>query len=127
MDPEDHLINQREKKIVKGNGIFIFLEDALTWLDGSTLDYTNWRLKAPDASVMHADTCVSTRVSDAEWLLADCSNRLGFVCKTRSGTFQYFTNLGVTLIHIMTIRLFLSTLDNYKCRTGKLPYTDYTF
>lgn len=65
--------------------ILIFSENALTWLDGSALEYTNWRLKAPDASVMHADTCVSMRVSDAEWLLAGCTNRLGFICKTRSG------------------------------------------
>lgn len=62
-----------------------FSEDALTWLDGSALDYMNWRLKAPDTGVMHADTCVSMRLSDAEWLLADCTTRLGFVCKTRSG------------------------------------------
>lgn len=59
--------------------------DALTWLDGSALKYTNWRLKAPDASVMNVDTCVSMRVSDAAWLLASCTDRLGYVCKSRSG------------------------------------------
>ncbi|XP_053539216.1 secretory phospholipase A2 receptor isoform X3 [Ictalurus punctatus] len=70
-------------------GIYYNIEKgALTWLDDSALDYTNWRLKAPDTSAMHADTCVSTRVSNAEWLLADCSDRLGFVCKTRSESVQ---------------------------------------
>ncbi|KAK3561497.1 hypothetical protein QTP86_005998 [Hemibagrus guttatus] len=71
-------------------GIYYNIDkDALTWLDGSALEYTNWRLKAPDVSAMNADTCVSMRISDAEWLLAGCTNRLGFICKTRSddGTF----------------------------------------
>ncbi|XP_053369707.1 secretory phospholipase A2 receptor [Clarias gariepinus] len=66
-------------------GIYYNMDkNALTWLDGSALDYTNWPLKAPDASGMNADTCVSMRVSDAGWLLADCTSRHGFICKTRS-------------------------------------------
>ncbi|KAF4083409.1 hypothetical protein AMELA_G00140980 [Ameiurus melas] len=70
-------------------GIYYNIDKAaLTWLDDSALDYTNWRRKAPDTSAMHADTCVSMRVSNAEWLLAGCSDRLGFVCKTRSESVQ---------------------------------------
>ncbi|KAI5626605.1 secretory phospholipase A2 receptor, partial [Silurus asotus] len=70
-------------------GIYYNMDkDDLSWLDGSSLDYTNWRLKAPDPRQMNADTCVSTRVSDAQWLLVDCTNRLGFICKTHSGPVQ---------------------------------------
>ncbi|XP_035378997.1 secretory phospholipase A2 receptor isoform X1 [Electrophorus electricus] len=66
-------------------GIYYDIDrDALSWMDGSVLDYTNWRWKVPEKSVMKADTCVSARVSDGEWLLANCRDRLGFVCKTRS-------------------------------------------
>uniref|UniRef100_A0A673NB35 Secretory phospholipase A2 receptor-like n=1 Tax=Sinocyclocheilus rhinocerous TaxID=307959 RepID=A0A673NB35_9TELE len=56
--------------------------DALTRLDGSPLHYTNWRSRAPDASDMRADSCVTLQVSDAVWQLADCTERLGFICKT---------------------------------------------
>lgn len=61
------------------------LADALTRLDGSPLHYTNWRSKAPDANDMRADSCVTMRVSDAVWQLADCTDRLGFICKTSTG------------------------------------------
>ncbi|XP_072516908.1 secretory phospholipase A2 receptor [Salminus brasiliensis] len=63
-------------------------KDALTWVDDSALGYSNWRSKAPDVSVMRADTCVSTRVSDAEWFLASCTDKLGFICKTRTAEVQ---------------------------------------
>uniref|UniRef100_A0A672SME5 Phospholipase A2 receptor 1 n=1 Tax=Sinocyclocheilus grahami TaxID=75366 RepID=A0A672SME5_SINGR len=59
--------------------------DALTRLDGSPLHYTNWRSKAPDAGDMRADSCVTMRVSDAVWQLADCTEKLGFICKTSTG------------------------------------------
>ncbi len=63
----------------------LFIADALTRLDGSPLLYTNWRSRAPDASDMRADSCVILRVSDAVWQLADCTERLGFICKTSTG------------------------------------------
>ncbi|RXN22317.1 secretory phospholipase A2 receptor-like protein [Labeo rohita] len=62
--------------------------DALTRLDGSPLHYTNWRSKAPDANDMRADSCVTMRVSDAVWQLADCTDRLGFICKTSTGAIK---------------------------------------
>ncbi|XP_051967030.1 secretory phospholipase A2 receptor-like [Xyrauchen texanus] len=62
--------------------------DALTRFDGSPLQYTNWLSKAPDASVMQADTCVTMRVSDAVWRLANCRDRLGFICKTSTGAIK---------------------------------------
>ncbi|XP_016324044.1 secretory phospholipase A2 receptor-like [Sinocyclocheilus anshuiensis] len=62
--------------------------DALTRLDGSPLHYTNWRSKAPDASDMRADSCVTMQVSDAVWQLADCTEKLGFICKTSTGAIK---------------------------------------
>ncbi|XP_007237401.3 secretory phospholipase A2 receptor [Astyanax mexicanus] len=62
--------------------------DALTWVDGSAISYSNWRTRAPDTSRMRADTCVSMRVSDTEWRLANCQDKLGFVCKTRLAEVQ---------------------------------------
>uniref|UniRef100_A0A8C1L249 Phospholipase A2 receptor 1 n=1 Tax=Cyprinus carpio TaxID=7962 RepID=A0A8C1L249_CYPCA len=59
--------------------------DALTRLDGSPLHYTNWRSRAPDASDISVDSCVTLRVADAVWQLADCTERLGFICKTSTG------------------------------------------
>uniref|UniRef100_A0A4W5N1G4 C-type lectin domain-containing protein n=1 Tax=Hucho hucho TaxID=62062 RepID=A0A4W5N1G4_9TELE len=59
--------------------------DSMAWFDGSPMDYSNWNFKAPDPSLLTADTCVSTRVSDGMWLLSQCTDRLGFVCKTNSG------------------------------------------
>lgn len=58
--------------------------DTLTWLDGSALDFSSWHFRAPDASVLRSDTCVSLRVSDGVWNLASCTDQLGFVCKTKS-------------------------------------------
>jgi hypothetical protein len=60
------------------------------WFDGSPMDYSNWNVKAPDPSLLTADTCVSTRVSDGMWLLSQCTDRLGFVCKTNSGGVETF-------------------------------------
>uniref|UniRef100_A0A4W5N1I9 C-type lectin domain-containing protein n=1 Tax=Hucho hucho TaxID=62062 RepID=A0A4W5N1I9_9TELE len=60
--------------------------DSMAWFDGSPMDYSNWNFKAPDPSLLTADTCVSTRVSDGMWLLSQCTDRLGFVCKTNSDT-----------------------------------------
>ncbi|XP_059208069.1 secretory phospholipase A2 receptor [Centropristis striata] len=58
--------------------------ESLSWVDGSPVDYTNWPNKAPDPRLLAADACVTTRVADGEWHLAQCSERLGFVCKTLS-------------------------------------------
>ncbi|XP_042590494.1 secretory phospholipase A2 receptor [Cyprinus carpio] len=62
--------------------------DALTRLDGSPLHYTNWRSRAPDASDISVDSCVTLRVADAVWQLADCTERLGFICKTSTGAIK---------------------------------------
>lgn len=63
----------------------LILEGALTRLDGSPLKYTYWRSKAPDPSVMRAGLCVTMRISDAVWQLANCTDKQGFVCRTSSG------------------------------------------
>uniref|UniRef100_A0A667XUF8 Phospholipase A2 receptor 1 n=1 Tax=Myripristis murdjan TaxID=586833 RepID=A0A667XUF8_9TELE len=57
---------------------------SMAWVDGSPMDYTNWRFKAPDTNLLTADVCVSTRVVDGVWYLSRCTERLGFVCKTHS-------------------------------------------
>lgn len=60
----------------------------LARLDGSQLQYTNWRSRVPDEQEMRKQPCVSMRVSDAVWQLADCTERLGFICKTSTGTIK---------------------------------------
>uniref|UniRef100_A0A8C5A8F1 Phospholipase A2 receptor 1 n=1 Tax=Gadus morhua TaxID=8049 RepID=A0A8C5A8F1_GADMO len=61
---------------------------ALAWLDGSPLNFTNWHFHAPERSSLSADSCLSVRVQDGTWHLSACTQRLGFVCKTRPGTKQ---------------------------------------
>ncbi|KAJ8003556.1 hypothetical protein DPEC_G00149580 [Dallia pectoralis] len=57
---------------------------SLVWFDGSPVEYSNWHFKAPEPGHLTPDTCVSIRVSDGEWHLSHCTDRLGFVCKTTS-------------------------------------------
>lgn len=56
------------------------------------MDYTNWRNKAPDSKLLTADTCVTTRVVDGVWHLTQCSQQLGFICKTNSGKVESKNN-----------------------------------
>uniref|UniRef100_A0A3Q1IX63 Uncharacterized protein n=1 Tax=Anabas testudineus TaxID=64144 RepID=A0A3Q1IX63_ANATE len=56
--------------------------DLMSWVDGSPMDYTNWPNKAPDSKQLTADVCVTTRVNDGVWHLSQCTDRLGFVCKS---------------------------------------------
>uniref|UniRef100_A0A3Q3JVM7 Phospholipase A2 receptor 1 n=1 Tax=Monopterus albus TaxID=43700 RepID=A0A3Q3JVM7_MONAL len=58
--------------------------DSMAWVDGSPVDYTNWANKAPDSKLLTTDTCVTTRVVDGVWHQSQCTERLGFVCKTIS-------------------------------------------
>ncbi|XP_056134083.1 secretory phospholipase A2 receptor [Lampris incognitus] len=58
--------------------------ESMAWVDGSPMDYTSWHFKAPDASQLKSDTCVSTRVADGVWHLSQCTDQLGFVCKTHT-------------------------------------------
>uniref|UniRef100_A0A8C8GRA6 Phospholipase A2 receptor 1 n=1 Tax=Oncorhynchus tshawytscha TaxID=74940 RepID=A0A8C8GRA6_ONCTS len=66
------------------------LAGSMAWLDGPPVDYSNWNFRAPDPSLLTADTCVSSRVSDGMWLLSQCTDRLGFVCKTNPGGVETF-------------------------------------
>ena len=72
----------------------LFLADSMSWVDGSPMDYTNWPSKAPDSKLLTADACVTTRVVDGVWHLSQCTERLGFVCKTASSRL----NLGLKLL-----------------------------
>ncbi|KAG7482086.1 hypothetical protein JOB18_012771 [Solea senegalensis] len=58
--------------------------DSLAWVDGSSMDYTNWPNKAPDSKQLTADTCVTTSVANGVWQLSPCTELRGFVCKTNS-------------------------------------------
>lgn len=66
------------------------LAGSMAWFGGSPIDYSNWNLRAPDPSLLTADTCVSTMVSDGMWLLSQCTDRLGFVCEITSGGVETF-------------------------------------
>ncbi|KAL1021870.1 hypothetical protein UPYG_G00019100 [Umbra pygmaea] len=66
-------------------GMFLNTDtDNMEWFDGSSMKYSNWHFKAPEPSQLTADTCVSTLVSDGVWYLSQCTDRMGFVCKTGS-------------------------------------------
>uniref|UniRef100_A0A8C1KZ48 Phospholipase A2 receptor 1 n=1 Tax=Cyprinus carpio TaxID=7962 RepID=A0A8C1KZ48_CYPCA len=80
-DDEESRFFLKEMSLMK----MLIVADALTRLDGSPLHYTNWRSRAPDASDISVDSCVTLRVADAVWQLADCTERLGFICKTSTG------------------------------------------
>uniref|UniRef100_A0A8C2KD32 Phospholipase A2 receptor 1 n=1 Tax=Cyprinus carpio TaxID=7962 RepID=A0A8C2KD32_CYPCA len=80
-DDEESRFFLKEMSLMK----MLIVADALTRLDGSPLHYTNWRSRAPDASDISVDSCVTLRVLDAVWQLADCTERLGFICKTSTG------------------------------------------
>lgn len=53
------------------------------------MDYTNWPNKAPDSKQLTADVCVTTRVNDGVWHLSQCTDRLGFVCKSVLGKLDH--------------------------------------
>lgn len=61
------------------------LDNSMVWVDGSPLDYNNWPNKSPDPKLLSADTCVTTRGVDGAWHLSQCTEQLGFVCKTTTG------------------------------------------
>lgn len=54
----------------------------MVWVDGSPVDYNNWPNKSPDLSLLSADVCVTTRGADGVWHLLQCTEQLGFICKT---------------------------------------------
>lgn len=54
----------------------------MVWVDGSTVDYNNWPNKSPDPNLLSADVCVTTRGADGMWHLLQCTEQLGFICKT---------------------------------------------
>lgn len=64
-------------------GMFFSIDsDSLNWVDGTPVQYTNWPSKPPDPSDISVDTCVTTKAADGVWYLTQCSEKLGFVCKT---------------------------------------------
>lgn len=73
----------------------LLLADSLAWVDGSPMDYTNWLNKAPDPKLLTADSCVTTRVVDGVWHQSQCSERLGFVCKTITGKLNQGPSQGI--------------------------------
>ncbi|KAG7232758.1 hypothetical protein INR49_008148 [Caranx melampygus] len=79
--------------------------DSMAWVDASPMDYTNWPSKAPDPKQLTADTCVTTRVIDGVWHLSRCTERLGFVCKTVSGSHH-----GVTAAAVLVAVLIFALL-----------------
>ncbi|KAJ8255350.1 hypothetical protein GJAV_G00203870 [Gymnothorax javanicus] len=70
--------------------------DALAWIDGSPLKYSNWHFKGPKMDTITADTCVSMRLSDGVWHLSSCSAKMGFFCKLPSDT---VTEVAVEPLH----------------------------
>lgn len=56
--------------------------NSMVWVDGSPVDYNNWPNKSPDPKLLSADVCVTTRGADGVWHLLQCTEQLGFICKT---------------------------------------------
>ncbi|XP_011608367.2 secretory phospholipase A2 receptor [Takifugu rubripes] len=56
--------------------------NSMVWVDGSPVDYNNWPNKSPDPKLVFPDTCVTTRGVDGVWHLSQCTEQLGFICKT---------------------------------------------
>ncbi|XP_066503060.1 secretory phospholipase A2 receptor [Hoplias malabaricus] len=104
-EEENHFFLEQMKTFYKASQkiwLDIYFNDnknALTWMDGTALSYTNWRFKAPDGSVLRTDTCVSMQVSNTEWFLTNCTARLGFICKTRSEVVQEVKVEPVNVLH----------------------------
>uniref|UniRef100_A0AAY4A2F4 Mannose receptor, C type 1b n=1 Tax=Denticeps clupeoides TaxID=299321 RepID=A0AAY4A2F4_9TELE len=63
------------------------------WLDGSVLDYTNW---GPGEPVFSSYGHIFT--SNGMWGTSREYSRKPFICKTRKGTFTYFTDSPANLI-----------------------------
>ncbi|CAL8246528.1 unnamed protein product [Lota lota] len=98
--------------------------EALAWLDGSPLNYTNWHFRAPERSALSADTCLSVRVLDGMWHLSPCTQRLGFVCKTRPGLHRGVIPAAVlvaVLIFCMVAAILWLLYRRSASRFGRLP------
>lgn len=62
-------------------GLFCSAE-SVSWVDGSPVDYSNWPGKSPNAKLLPADSCATMKAVDGVWQLSQCSQQLGFICKT---------------------------------------------
>ncbi|MEE6489433.1 hypothetical protein FKM82_015556 [Ascaphus truei] len=51
------------------------------WLDGSLVNYSNLVTNKPPNEALKGDYCVTLRTSDGSWLLTQCNEKRGFVCK----------------------------------------------
>lgn len=56
--------------------------ETASWVDGTPVDYSNWPGRSPNTKVLPADACATMKAVDGVWQLAQCSQPLGFVCKT---------------------------------------------
>ncbi|XP_075903763.1 secretory phospholipase A2 receptor isoform X2 [Nelusetta ayraudi] len=56
--------------------------ESVSWVDGSPVDYSNWPGKSPNTKLLPADSCATMKAVDGVWQLSQCSQQLGFVCKT---------------------------------------------
>lgn len=65
------------------------LDNSMVWMDGSPVDYNNWPNKSPDPKLVSADTCVTTRGLDGVWHLSQCTEQLGFICKTTTSKLNH--------------------------------------
>ncbi|XP_038048229.1 alpha-N-acetylgalactosamine-specific lectin-like [Patiria miniata] len=56
------------------------VEGVYTWLDGSPVDYTNWRAGFPVGDAHGDQDCIHT-LEDAEWKEYFCSEDVNSICK----------------------------------------------
>ena len=56
------------------------VEGTYTWIDGTTVSYTNWPLNAP--TINDANTCIVMDIPSGIWIATDCSASINiYFCK----------------------------------------------
>ncbi|XP_048455173.1 secretory phospholipase A2 receptor [Rhincodon typus] len=61
---------------------FDIIDNAVKWLDGTPVTYSNWGTEEPAANNFTVGLCAAMRSSDGAWFMTDCGERLGAVCQT---------------------------------------------
>eukprot|EP00062_Callorhinchus_milii_P005644 gi/632945349/ref/XP_007888015.1/ PREDICTED: secretory phospholipase A2 receptor [Callorhinchus milii] len=84
--PYSHIVQVVWLAIVFDTG-----DKTLKWFDGTPVTYSNWGVEGPDADHLVVDLCAGMRASDGMWLMFDCEEQFGAVCKTHADLSENIT------------------------------------